>query len=479
MASVQLYSEFTQGDTYNEDLYGGEFDRYPVFELDRDVVGRYKGSLSEYLGQDTADYFALDIAKSGLKPGDKVTVSFSSSSGTDIHVGWGDYTYTYMETFGPNFKLNFLSDEKMTGTLTIPAGADVISFQVYNHGDQGTYQVDLLHHAKLRTTLAFMGVGNRPELFRVSDATEPVKVVAGKGDDFAWTGKVADEIQMGPGRDIAVGLDGDDFIYGYGKSDISGLEANGSDAAAKDGADQLLGGRGKDKMYGGAGGDYMHGEWGNDTLYGESGSDLMYGGYGKDVMNGGSGNDRMYGGSEKKLRGDWFGEALTLTWDGTTGKTMTPQKWSIPGEVQADDKSNDRMSGGSGNDRMWGQGGNDKLFGGLGKDFLSGGSGNDSFVFDTKLGSTNVDTIDDFSVKDDTILLDRTIFTKVGKVGDLSSGAFYAGAKAHDASDRILYDKASGKLWYDADGNGGGKAVLFAILDKGLSVTVSDFDIIS
>ncbi len=479
MASVQLYSERTRGDTYNEDRDIDGLFRYAVFELDSDVIGRYEGFLSEYLGEDTADYFVLDIAKSGLKAGDKVSVSFSGDPGTDIQVGWGGYTKTYMKTFGPNFNIYFLSDEKTSGTLTIPTAVDFISFQVFNHGGHGDYQVDLQHHVKSRTTLAFEGVGNRPELFKVSDATEPAKVVAGPGNDVAWTGKGPDQVHMGPGRDIAIGFDGNDFIYGYGKSDISGLEANSTDAAAPDGADQLLGGRGKDKMYGGGGGDYMHGEWDNDTLYGESGSDLMYGGYGSDVMNGGSGNDRMYGGSEKKPRGDWFGEALTLTWDGTTGKSMTPQKWSISGEAQADDKSNDRMYGGSGNDRMWGQAGNDKLFGGLGKDFLAGGSGKDSFVFDTKLGSTNVDTIDDFSVKDDTILLDRTIFTKVGKVGDLSSGAFHAGAKAHDASDRILYDKASGKLWYDADGNGSGKAVLFAILDKGLPVTVSDFDIIS
>ncbi|WP_180355838.1 hypothetical protein [Aliirhizobium smilacinae] len=68
--------------------------------------------------------------------------------------------------------------------------------------------------------------------------------------------------------------------------------------------------------------------------------------------------------------------------------------------------------------------------------------------------------------------------TKAGKVGDLSSAAFYAGTAAHDSSDRIIYDKSSGKLFYDADGKGGAAAIQFAQLQKGLSITASDFDII-
>ena len=44
---------------------------------------------------------------------------------------------------------------------------------------------------------------------------------------------------------------------------------------------------------------------------------------------------------------------------------------------------------------------------------------------------------------------------------------FYAAAgatKAHDASDRVIYDTASGKLYYDADGQGGAAAVQIAML---------------
>lgn len=61
---------------------------------------------------------------------------------------------------------------------------------------------------------------------------------------------------------------------------------------------------------------------------------------------------------------------------------------------------------------------------GLGNDLL-GGAGEDTFVFNTKLGSTNIDTVDDFSVTTDTIFLDDDIFTKAGAVGDLTSSAFF------------------------------------------------------
>ncbi|KQV33397.1 MULTISPECIES: hypothetical protein [unclassified Rhizobium] len=139
---------------------------------------------------------------------------------------------------------------------------------------------------------------------------------------------------------------------------------------------------------------------------------------------------------------------------------------------------NDTLKGDAGDDKIAGGTGNDKIYGGLGKDILTGDSGADSFVFDTKLGSANIDTITDFIAKDDTILLDHDIFTKAGAVGHLNAAAFYVGSAAHDTSDRIIYDKTNGKLWYDADGNGGAAAVQFASLSKGLTLTSTDFDII-
>lgn len=121
----------------------------------------------------------------------------------------------------------------------------------------------------------------------------------------------------------------------------------------------------------------------------------------------------------------------------------------------------------------------DILNGKEGADKLIGGNAHDVFVFDTKLGSSNVDTIDDFDVLEDTIRLDDDIFVKVGRVGDLATSAFVLGTKATDSLDRIIYDKTTGKLWYDPDGNGVGTAIQFALLDKSLNVTAANFDIVA
>ena len=70
------------------------------------------------------------------------------------------------------------------------------------------------------------------------------------------------------------------------------------------------------------------------------------------------------------------------------------------------------------------------------------------------------------------------MFTAIGGLGALNANAFFAGTAAHDADDRIIYNSATGQLFYDADGNGAGAAVLFATLQAGTVLAVSDFQVI-
>jgi len=136
------------------------------------------------------------------------------------------------------------------------------------------------------------------------------------------------------------------------------------------------------------------------------------------------------------------------------------------------------LRGSGGADRLISLEGNDKLYGGSASDTLAGGPGKDAFVFDAKLSKTgNVDRITDFSVADDTIWLDDAVFTKL-KAGALSSSAFWSGSKAHDTSDRIIYNKSTGALLYDADGTGSAAATQFATLNKGLNVASPDFYVV-
>jgi Ca2+-binding RTX toxin-like protein len=137
---------------------------------------------------------------------------------------------------------------------------------------------------------------------------------------------------------------------------------------------------------------------------------------------------------------------------------------------------NDILYGRDGADTLYGGAGNDVLYGGNGLDRLEGGAGADSFVFNTALAGS-VDTIADFSVIDDRILLENAIFTALTVAGPLAATAFATGA-ATTAAHRVIYNSATGQLLYDADGNGAGAAVHFATLSTGLAMTAADFLIV-
>jgi Ca2+-binding RTX toxin-like protein len=183
-----------------------------------------------------------------------------------------------------------------------------------------------------------------------------------------------------------------------------------------------------DTLYGLAGNDRLNGNAGNDMLDGGAGNDTLNGSVGNDTLNGGDGNDTLYG--------------------------------SV---------GNDSLNGGAGAD---------KLYGGLGIDVLLGGTGADSFVFNTALSaSTNLDRISDFSVVDDTIWLDDAVFTAVS-AASWSSADFRIGTATVNSSQNIIYNSASGGLFYDADGVGSAAAIQFATLSAGLALTHNDFLII-
>ena len=165
----------------------------------------------------------------------------------------------------------------------------------------------------------------------------------------------------------------------------------------------------------------------NDVLYGELGNDFMMGGKGDDIYYVDSSGDTVLEGA-----------------DAGYDRVFASASFSIAGQHV---------------EELW----------------LTGTASID-FYFDTALSATkNVDRIDSFSVAEDTIMLDRTVFTGVGANGTLSSSAFFAGTAAQDADDRIVYDSASGKIFYDADGSGGGAAVLFAQVAAGTALTNLDF----
>lgn len=181
---------------------------------------------------------------------------------------------------------------------------------------------------------------------------------------------------------------------------------------------------------------------------------------------------------------------LDFTGAGTTTPTPTPTPEPIVGDSRANTllgtvgpdtirgmDGSDKIQGQAGADVIEGGGGNDTLTGGQGADTLTGGSGYDSFVFNHPT-TTGVDRITDFSSAYDTIQLENSVFTALTKTGFLASPAFWKGAAAHDATDRIIYDPATGVVSYDPDGTGAAAAQQIVKLAANLALTNSDFVVI-
>jgi Ca2+-binding RTX toxin-like protein len=242
---------------------------------------------------------------------------------------------------------------------------------------------------------------------------------------------------------------------------------------------------GNDTLYGLGGNDRLAGGLGNDKLFGGSGNDLLMGGTGADKLDGGVGIDGAYYANSKA------GVSVSLlAGTGSGGDAARDALNNI--EQVTGSGHNDRLTGNNasnnlvglaGNDVVNGVGGDDRLTGGPGSDTLVGGLGNDMFVFNTTPGGENVDHITDFhngSGNNDRIGLSHNIFAGIGSVtGQLQSKYFHAGTAAQDANDRIIYDSHSGKLYYDADGNGAHAQVPFAVLDHHpAGVTASDFGVL-
>jgi Ca2+-binding RTX toxin-like protein len=222
-------------------------------------------------------------------------------------------------------------------------------------------------------------------------------------------------------------------------------------------------------IYGNAGVNTLNGGDGHDILDGMGGTDVLIGGNGNDgfvvdnagdqiIEAAGGGADRVFASASYTLAAEVSVETLT------TSSNVGTAAINLTGNVLAN--------------TVYGNAGNNTLNGGAGNDVLVGMGGADTFAFTTALGANNVDRIGDFTSGNDRIALDDAVFGGVGGLGTLNANAFHAGTAAQDADDRIIYDASTGRLFFDADGNGAGAAVHFATLQNVASLSSSDFLVI-
>jgi Ca2+-binding RTX toxin-like protein len=214
-----------------------------------------------------------------------------------------------------------------------------------------------------------------------------------------------------------------------------------------------------------------------NLIEGNAGANILDGGGGNDVLVGFGGDDTYY---VDALNAQVFesagggNDAVYISFSFTLGAGQEIELLSAR-EITANVAFN--LTGNEFVNRIVGNAAENILDGKGGSDTLVGNAGPDTFQFTTALGAGNVDTIADFVHGTDKIALDDAIFTGL-VFGPLSANAFATGSQAGDADDRIIYDSATGQLFFDADGNGAGAAIQFATPSPGLALTASDFTVI-
>lgn len=225
----------------------------------------------------------------------------------------------------------------------------------------------------------------------------------------------------------------------------------------------IMGGKGRDRLVGGAGDDFLDGGEHFDRYEGGSGNDTYVfdniSERGVDVGAPNASNtdldtvkEEFDGGIDTILS---YNNILSLS-DNVEilrllGKATVGYGNQLNNEIYANGLNND-LRGGKGDDIIYGYGGNDHIDGGAGKDTLYGGSGDDKFVLSSLL-EVDADVIKDFTIGEDMLVLSRSVFSSLNE--DMSN-----------FNDHMKLDSSTGQLSYDADGTGGGAAVLIATLEN-------------
>ncbi len=324
-----------------------------------------------------------------------------------------------------------------------------------------------------------------------------------EGADTLSGGGGADVLNGGAGRDRLDGGSEADLMIGGASSDtyvvdsasdvvveVSPLEGNGDTVEAS--ISYVLGAYVERLTLTGAAALNGTGNNLDNILTGNSGVNTLDGGAGADTMIGGDGNDIYV----VDAAGDIVTEASTLGGTDLVRSTVTLilganlENLTLKGAAAISGAGNglanvitgntgaNTLSGLSGADTLSAGAGNDRLSGGGGLDTLTGGAGSDVFIFNAPALAANRDTITDFDVAADTMQLEDSVFTAIGAPGALAVAAFNIGGAALDASDRIIYNSATGALFYDSDGTGVVAQVQIATLTLGLALTAADFVVI-
>ncbi|MDY7023482.1 MAG: GDSL-type esterase/lipase family protein [Cyanobacteriota bacterium] len=136
------------------------------------------------------------------------------------------------------------------------------------------------------------------------------------------------------------------------------------------------------------------------------------------------------------------------------------------------------LIGSSFNDILAGDSADNRIQGGSGNDELTGNGGADTFAYEQL--ADGGDVITDFdSSGGDRLEISTSGFGNVLTVGTLSSEQFALGTSALDGDDYFVYDRGTGNLLFDIDGNGTQTPTLLATFEGNPLLSANQFSIIS
>lgn len=398
-------------------------------------------------------------------------------------------------------------DRLLLGINSSPVGARV----EMTHAADGSGFFRLLNSVQNWLIVTFRDV----EAFTYS-GQQNSNAFGATGNDILRGGSGNDSFDGGAGRDSLFGGDGSDTLVGGGDT-LSGPDTleggagndtlvltRGGHAAGGEGNDRLTAGTGIGALSGGEGSDTLTGTE-DSQLYGDGGDDLLVLVPGVTIADGGEGTDRAQVnllaaslGAQLELFDDGSGFlSLDFAWtdlDGIETLDVTGSSFAdtllagvgddilrggIGNDSLAGGDGNDSLDGGTGNDTLLGGAGADTLFGGSNRDVLTGGAGQDRFRYTAV--SQGGDTITDFNLTDDAFQI-----AAAGFGGGLVAGVLPAArlisnltGLAEAAFGQFVLETDAKRLWWDADGTGGGAKVLITGFTGALpALTAADFIIL-
>ena len=402
------------------------------------------------------------VGGAGVKGTDPLSIVINGSTGASGHAGTAGTEAAAVGWSGTHVTTAYYI-EANRHTMAEYAGPDTPAtvLTIYRMGDASTAG---------SVTLSATGLGG------ALGGNLQGGLYAGHVITFAAGEAVHQEYVFAKSDGIAGGLDSYRFTLTSATGGVLGgnvtaeFSVANRDIVGNDQANLLVGTDGADVLLGGLGNDMLRGLGGPDKMDGQGGLDWVdYSG----VQNGAGGVGLVADLSAFTATGLGVGTDQIFNIENLIGSAF---KDTVLGDFNGN-----RIEGRGGNDRLDGNSGNDTLVGGAGRDTLIGGLGQDSFVFSGALVAGNLDRILAYSHADDTIVLTRTGAGPFDALdlGPLTVDEFRAGATATTAAQHILYDRATGTLFYDADGSDAGFGPLaFAILNNRPALAYDDFTVI-